>query len=87
MARACGTDNEEVMLRCFCDTARAHHIENSKTARNNLIEHLVKVIARNIEFNHDVNIDVEFVIRSIPGVSNVMYDDLVLCDCDCKYFK
>ena len=87
MALACGRDNEDAMYRRFTDTCGSHLIANVKTARNNLVEHLVKVIARNVEFNHDVDIDVEYVIRSIPGVRNVMYDvELMSCDCK-KYFQ
>ena len=88
MALACGADNEDAMYRRFTDTCGAHLIANAKTARNNLVEHLVKIIARNVEFNHNVEIDIEYVIRSIPGVRNVLYDDVTLSGCDCKkYFN
>lgn len=88
MARACGADNEEAMLRRFTDTCGAHCIENARVARNNLVEHLIKVIARNVKHVHDIDLDVEYIVRSIPGVRNVVYDDLLLSQCDCKkYFK
>ena len=88
MALACGVDNEDAMYRRFTDTCGAHLIANAKIARNNLVEHLVKIIARNVEFNHDVEIDIEYVIRSIPGVRNVLYNDVNLTSCDCKkYFQ
>ena len=88
MARACGVDNEEAMYRRFCDTAGAHCIPNAATARNNLVEHLVKVIVKNVKHIHDIEVDTEYIIRSIPGVCSLIYNDLDIRTCDCKkYFK
>ena len=35
-------------------------------------------------FVHGIDIDVEYVIRSIPGVATLMYDDISMDTCDCK---
>ena len=87
-SRACGIDNEDAMYRRFCDTAGAHCIPTSNIARNNLVEHLVKVISKNIKHIHDIEINVEYVIRSIPGVCSLIYNDLDINACDCKkYFQ
>ena len=88
MAKACGLDNEKAMFRRFTDTCGAHEIKTTVIARNNLIEHLVTIIAKNVEFNHNIEIDGEYVIRSIPGVKTLVYDDcnnINKFDCK-KYF-
>ena len=88
MAKACGIDNECAMYRKFTDTAGAHEIPESATAHNKLIEHLTKVIARNMHHVHNIEIDVARVIKSIPGVNVLTYEDLDFHTCDCKkYFN
>ena len=88
MSKACGLDNEVAMYRRFTDTCGAHEIPDSTTARNKLIEHLVKVIARNMDANHDIVIDVPSVIHAIPGVRTLTYADIQFSTCDCKkYFE
>lgn len=58
MARACSTDNEDAMYRRFTDTCGAYLIDTKIKARNNLIEHLVKIIAKNVSHMYNVEIDV-----------------------------
>lgn len=88
MAKACGLDNEEAMYRRFTDTCGAFEISDKKIARNNMTEHLVKVIAQNVEHPYDIQIDVAHIIRSIPGIRNCTYTDMNLYECNCtKYFN
>jgi len=88
MAKACGIDNEVAMCRRFTDTCGAHEIPDASTARNKMIEHLVRIIARNVEANHDIVIDVPSVIHAIPGVRTLAYTDIEFGKCDCKkYFE
>ena len=87
MAKACGLDNEQDMYRRFTDTCGAFEIKNRAIARNNMIEHLIKIIAKNVEFNHDIVIDIEHVVRSIPAVKNLEYSDCMqLKNFDCKKY-
>ena len=52
------------------------------------VKHLTKIIAENVKYIHNIVIDVEYVIRSIPGVSSLIYDDLGIKKCCCKkYFQ
>ena len=60
----------------FTDTCGAYEISTANKARNQLIEHLVKVIARNMQHIHNVEIDVAHVIKSIPGIFVLKYDDI-----------
>ena len=87
MSKACGIDNEVAKYRRFTDTCGAHEIATQSTARNKLIEHLVKIITRNMQAVHNLDIDVGHVIRAIPGVRNLTYSDIQFSTCDCtKYF-
>ena len=87
MSKACGLDNEQAMYRRFTDTCGAFEIKNRSIARNNMIEHLIKIIAKNVEFNHDVTVDIEHVVRSIPAVKNLEYTDCMqMQNFDCKKY-
>ena len=57
------------MYQRFTDTCGAYEISTANKARHQLIEHLVKIIARNMQQIHNIDIDVPHLIRSIPGVS------------------
>ena len=48
MADACGIDNKDAMYRRFTDSCGAFHIPDKPTARNKMIEHLVKIIKCNV---------------------------------------
>ena len=87
MAKACGLDNEQAMYRRFTDTCGAHEIKNRTIGRNNLIEHLITIIAKNAEFNHDIVLDKEHIVRSIPAIKNLIYDDCTnIATFDCKKY-
>ena len=84
MAKACGIDNECAMHRRFNDTCGAHEIPDARRARNQLVEHLTKIIARNMSHVHNIQIDVSYVIKSIPGVNSLTYEDITFNNCNCK---
>ena len=80
MADTCGLDNRDAMYRRFTGSCGAY--PDKKTARNKMIEHLVRIIKCNVEFHMDVQIDLDHVIRAIPGTSNCVYDNIVFDECD-----
>ena len=86
MADACGIDNCDAMYRRFTDTCGAYCIGDKKTARNKMVEHLVKIVACNIAYHLDIHMDIELIIRSIPGTNNCTYDDVLFDNCDCKKY-
>ena len=69
MTKPCDTDIEVAMYWRFTDTCGAYEISTANKARHQLIEYLVKAVARNMQQIHNIDIDVPHVIRSIPGVS------------------
>ena len=77
MADACGLDNSDAMYRRFTDTCGAYCILDKQTARNKMVEHLLKIIACNTKFHLDIEIDLDHVIRAIPGTNNCVYDNVV----------
>ena len=65
MAKACGIDNECAMYRRFTDTCGAYEIPNALAARYKLIEHLTKIIARNMSHVHNIEIDTQHALHSL----------------------
>ena len=76
MARSSGPDNQAAMYRRFTDTCGAHFIGTEVTARNRLPVHLVRIICANLEFNHNMEIDVETVISNIPKLKFLSYSKI-----------
>ena len=55
MADPCGLDNRDTMYRRFTDTCGAYCIPDKKTARNKMVEHLVKIVSCNIAYHLDIH--------------------------------
>ena len=87
LAASCGIDNQQAIYRRLTDTCGTHFIESRSTCLKKLTEFLIKIIARNLEFIHNIHIDVNKVIHNIPNLKIPKYNDIQLHECNTsKYF-